>query len=115
MGTHPGLRPTPPVPTPGQAPPVGDEAVAGALKLAQPRALPKQAALAAVQGQEQVAHAVGVVDGLAEDGALLLLHQLLLLLSAQRGPQAPLLRRHVQGRTLVLLHRRLPYLPQGHR
>lgn len=105
MGTgpaHPSRSPAPPGTLGGPPTPAGDQAVAGALQVPQPRALPQQAALAGVQRQQQVAHPVGVVDGLAEHRALLLLHQLLLLLTAQGRPQAPLLRRHIQSRAFVL-------------
>lgn len=103
MGTGPAC----PSPGPAQAPrrpspPAGDQAVAGTLQVPQPGTLPQQPALAGVQGQQQVAHPVGVVDGLAEHRALLLLHQLLLLLTAQCRPQAPLFRCHIQSRALVL-------------
>lgn len=70
--------------------PVGDQAVADTLHVPQPGAA-QQAVLAGVKRQQQVAHAVGVVDGLAEHGALLLLDQLLLLLSAHGGPEPQLL------------------------
>lgn len=102
-------------PTPSQAAeallPAGEQAVAGTLRVTQAGSLTQQAALAGVQGQQQVAHAVGIVDGLAEHRALLLLHQLLLLLTTQGGPQAPLLGCHIQGRALVLC-RHLPDLPR---
>lgn len=70
--------------------PVGDVAVANTLHVPYPGPV-EQAVLAGVQGQQQVGHAVGVVDGLAEHCALLLLHALTLLLLAERGPQPALL------------------------
>lgn len=76
--------------------PVGNEAVADALHFGQAGGA-QQPVLAGVEGQQQVAHAVGVVDGLAEHGALLLLHTLLLILFTQGGPQARLLRRQLQS------------------
>lgn len=76
--------------------PVSDEAVADALRIAKAGA-PQEAVLAGVQGQQEVAHAVGIVDGLAEHRALLLLDQLELLLPAHGGPQATLHRSNLQG------------------
>ena len=79
--------------------PVGDYAVAAALPVGDWGA-PQQLVLAGVQRHQQVDHEAGVVDGLAEHGALLVLHQLLLLLLAQGRPRPQLLRGQVHGRPL---------------
>lgn len=87
--------------------PVSDVAVADALHVSQAR-VPEQPVLAGVQRQQQVAHPVGVVDGLAEHRALLLLHALRLQFLAERRPHAVLLRRQLQGtdlRAVLLLLR----------
>lgn len=76
--------------------PVCDVAVADALHVSEAGA-PQQPVLAGVQRQQQVAHPVGVVDGLAEHRALLLLHALRLHFLAERRPQPVLLRCQVQG------------------
>lgn len=79
--------------------PVGDDAVAAALPVSDGVGS-EQLVLAGVQGDQQVDQEAGVVDGLAEHRALLVLHQLLLLLLAEAGPGAQLLRRQVHGRAL---------------
>ena len=61
----------------------------------------QQLVLAGVQRHQQVDHEAGVVDGPAEHGALLVLHQLLLLLLAEAGPGAQLLRGQVHGCVLL--------------
>lgn len=80
--------------------PAVNEAVTDALHLGQAGGA-QQPVLAGVERQQQVAHAVGVVDGLAEHDALFLLHTLLLTLLTQRGPQARLLRRQLQSADLL--------------
>lgn len=75
--------------------PVGDVAVADALHVSEAGAA-QQPVLAGVQRQQQVAHPVGVMDGLAEHRALLLLHALRLHVLAERRPQPALLRRQLQ-------------------
>ena len=81
--------------------PVCDDAVAAALPVGG-GGVAQQPDLAGVQRHQQVNHEAGVVDGLAEHGALLVLHQLLLPLLAQAGPRAQLLCRQVHGRLLLL-------------
>ncbi len=70
--------------------PVREDAVAAALPVGCRRGA-QQLVFAGVQRYEQVDHQAGVVDGLAEHCALLVLHQLLLLLFAQTGPSTQLL------------------------
>lgn len=79
--------------------PVCDVAVADTLHVPEARA-PQQAVFAGVQRQQQVAHPVGVVDGLAEHRALLLLHTLSLQFLGECRPQSALLRRQLQGADL---------------
>jgi len=66
--------------------PVCDDAVAAALPVGDGGVAEQLDLLAGVQRNEQVHHEAGVVDGLAEHGALLIRHQLMLLLLAQAGP-----------------------------
>lgn len=81
--------------------PVGDDAVTAALPVGD-RGVAEQLVLARVQGNQQVNHKAGVVDGLAEHGAFLILHQLLLLLFAQAGPRTQLFRCQVHGCVLLI-------------
>lgn len=92
--------------------PVGDVAVADALHVSK-ASVAEQAVLAGVEWQQQVTHAVGVVDGLTENCALFLLNALLLLLFAQRGPQTTLLRRQLQCNQLLLTPNAIPVLKEA--
>lgn len=80
--------------------PVGDDAVAATLPVGGGRARAEQLVLAGVQRNEQVDHEAGVVDGLAEHGALFTLYEVQLLLLAKAGPRAQLLGRQVHSGAL---------------
>lgn len=70
--------------------PVGHITIADTLNVSQARA-PQEAVFTCVKWQQQIAHPVGVVDGLAEHCALLLLHTLSLHFLVESWPQPVLL------------------------
>lgn len=80
--------------------PVCHNAVTATLPVSS-RCAAQQLDLAGVQRNQQINHEAGIVDGLAENRAFFVLHQLLLPFFAQAGPQAELFGCQVHGGLLL--------------